>query len=143
MKQFMARSFYTRIMTGLLVMGGFLTNAQPTEGLVAKYTFNKGTVENEAGPNDAKAVGTSLATDRFGNRKSACFIQGTYSSYLNLGTRESLKPKAGTISMWFNLSSIQHNGGGVHVNPLILTKSWPGDDFYEGYSIAFETDDHK
>src|ERR1051325_588106 len=99
-----------------LVYFFLLAEAQPKKGLVASYTFNKGNPVNEISGNKVKAVGATLVDDRFGNSRSAYFLQGNYNSYINLGESGVLKPRVGTISLWFNISSIQHNGTGVNIN---------------------------
>lgn len=104
---------------------------------VAKYSFNDGTPRDEVGNNNAKAVGASLVNDRFENPRSAYYFHGTYGSYLNLGTSSVLKPSAGTISLWMNMEFKVLSGKGGEFNPIILTKSHKGDDFFEGYAIGY------
>jgi hypothetical protein len=127
-----------RVFFFLLPLFSISVNAQTEKGLVAKYTFNNGTPHDEVGNNDAKIIGASLTKDRFGNRRSAYFFQGNYNSYMNLGTNAILKPTAGTISLWFEVIREQYNGGGMEVNPIIITKSHNGDDFFEGYSLMID-----
>lgn len=103
---------------------------------LARYTFNNGQVINEVGTLNPSIEGASFVEDRFGNEKSAVYLHGNPSSYINLGTSSSLKPTEGSISMWVNVDLIMHKGMGYDYNPIILTKSHAGDDFYEGYFIG-------
>jgi LytS/YehU family sensor histidine kinase len=115
-----------------------LSQAQVNDGLVAKYSFNNGGPIDEIGKNHAKAVSVSFSKDRFGNPASACYLHGYYGSYLNLGTSSVLKPKIGSVSLWFSLDNIVLGGKGALFNPIILTKNHAGDDFYEGYYIGYD-----
>lgn len=114
----------------------YQTVAQVDTNYVVKFHFD----EWEHGDSltaKAKRVGVSSCNDRFGNRNSACFFHGTEHCYVNLGTSPYLKPKAGSVSVWFRPDEIVFNGRGYTHNVIILTKSWEGDDFFEGYSIDY------
>ncbi|MES2680156.1 MAG: histidine kinase [Bacteroidota bacterium] len=121
-----------------LLFVSVLLPGQTTDGLVADYTFNSGNAVDEAGKNDGKIVGAALVKDRFGNPRSAYYLQGNYNSYINLGTSSTLKPVKATISLWVNIDRGVHKGQGVPYNPIIITKSHGGNDFYEGYFMGFE-----
>lgn len=110
---------------------------------IAAYSFNDATTNDDVGKLNAKAVGVSFVADRFKNPRSACFLHGNYGSYLNLGTDKTLKPRAGTISLWLKMDIPMLGGKGVHVNPIILTKSHSGDDFYDAYTIVYDFDIRK
>lgn len=132
--------FSTKTITLIFLIGfmSFHLHAQVKKGLVAKYSFNEGNAKDEVGVNDAKVVGASFVRDRFGNSKSAFYLHGNYGSYLNLGVSEVLKPKEGTFSIWFYIDNPMFKGQGLEVNPIVLAKCKPGDDFYEGYFIAYD-----
>src|SRR5687768_8381724 len=117
--------------------------AQISNGSIAKYSFNHGKFEDDLGDHDAKAVGVSLVEDRFGNPKHACYLHGNYESYLNLGTSSALKPMTGSISIWVRIENIMYKGSGINVNPIILTKSHRGDDFFEGYFLGIDMNSYK
>jgi hypothetical protein len=108
------------------------------KSLVAKFTFNSANALNEAGGAPAKTVGVTYGDDRFGNSRSACFLNGSVNSYINLGTDSVLKPSEGTISMWIKMISEVYSGDGYTANPFILTKNDQGDDFFEAYSIGYD-----
>lgn len=110
--------------------------SQVTDGLVAKYSFNNGDNREELSGRHIKAVGATLAEDRFGNPGSAYFLHGNEYSYLNLGTDKILKPSAITISLWIKIEAIMHKGNGVPFNPIIITKSNPTNDFFEAYFVG-------
>lgn len=111
--------------------------AQREEGLVARYTFNNGSLFNEVGGQPAKAYGTTYRDDRFGNPRSACYLNGSVHSYINLGTGDELKPPQGTISIWVKMITEVYSGEGYLANPFVLTKNGPGDDFFEAYAIGY------
>lgn len=130
---------YHRI--GKLVLVGLLhltypCLAQITEGLVADYSFNYGDTRDEAGTNHAKAVGVKLTEDRFGNSNSAYYFEGTYGSYINLGSSPILKPAQATISVWVKFETIAYSGKGYQANPIIVTRNSTNDDFHEAYAIV-------
>jgi hypothetical protein len=103
---------------------------------LARYTFNNGQAKNELSAIQPKISGATFVEDRFGNNNNAIYLHGNSSSYINLGTDNSLKPKSGSISMWINIELIMQKGKGWDYNPILLTKSHSGDDFYEGYFIG-------
>jgi hypothetical protein len=105
---------------------------------VAKFTFNQGKVQDEVSGFAGKAEDAILTEDRFGNPKHAFFLHGTYSSYINLGTSDKLKPLHGAISLWVSIDKPIYKGKGIETNPIILTKSHGGDDFFEGYCIGYD-----
>ncbi len=105
---------------------------------VVYFTFNDGNASDEFGGASAKAVGISYGDDRFGNHQSACFLNGTANSYLNLGTDPKLKPREGTISFWTKMIGEVYSGDGYLCNPFILTKNSEGDDFFEAYSVCYD-----
>lgn len=98
---------------------------------------------DETGKNNPKLLGVSIVRDRFNNPASACFIQGTQGSYINLGTNPEIKPRAGSISIWVNINSYKYAGRGYSVNPIILTKNDSVNDFFEGYAITIELGSRK
>jgi hypothetical protein len=110
--------------------------AQQPQGLVAQYSFNKGNIQSDMGPNEVKMIGATLADDRFGS--SAWFLHGSPGSYINLGTDPALKQATGTISIWIKQANIMYSGRGFMGNPIITTKMHAGDDFNEAYSLGIE-----
>ncbi|MDQ3111108.1 MAG: histidine kinase [Bacteroidota bacterium] len=116
--------------------------AQNADGLVARYYFNDADTRNDVGE-PAKPVGVSYSEDRFGRPRSACNFHGNSHSYLNLGTSAVLKPTSGSISLWMKLRTEIAAGSGAEWNPIIVTKSGPGDDFYESYSIVYSLGSNK
>lgn len=112
--------------------------AQPAVKPVAMYSFNDANSKDETGENDAKAYGAIWAEDRFGNARSACYLQGNYDSYLNLGTDSVLKPEKATISLWVTIDQAVYKGFGADNNPIIFTRSQVDDDFTDAYTIAYQ-----
>jgi hypothetical protein len=133
------RSWFIRsYLTYIFIFLAAALFSQVKNGLVANYSFNDGTAKDNAGKNNAKTVGVSFSEDRFGNPESACDLQGAYGSYLNLGTDSVLKPRIGSISLWVNIGMAIEAGEGYKMNPLILTKCAPTDDFFEAYCIYYD-----
>ncbi|WP_317898132.1 LamG-like jellyroll fold domain-containing protein [Aurantibacillus circumpalustris] len=111
---------------------------------VASYYFNNGKVDTHSRLTRPKMLGISFVEDRFGNKESAIYLHGNNSSYINLGTDSVLKPKKGTISLWVNVELIVQKGTeGWDYNPILITKSHAGDDFYEGYFIGLNFNTNK
>jgi hypothetical protein len=104
----------------------------------AKFSFNNESTEDEISKQKAKLVGAFFTDDRFGNSRSAVYLGGHASSYINLGTYKALKPKTGSISIWVNLARETYYGRGYTHNPIILTKNAPRDDYNEAYAIFFD-----
>jgi hypothetical protein len=122
----------------IVVFFASVFNAQVKDGLVAKYSFNKGDARDDCGYNHAEAYGVSLTEDRFGNQEMAYYLSGSVNSFLNLGTSDVLKPEKGTISLWVNLHVILSKGRGVETNPIITTKSNKDEDCNQAYYIGFD-----
>ncbi|MBA2610583.1 MAG: histidine kinase [Bacteroidetes bacterium] len=111
--------------------------------LVARFTFKDGEVNSYPLGFTAKTVGVSLIQDRFGNNNSAFYLHGNPGSYINIGTSNKLKPTNGTVAVWFKIDNEVFSGRGAAFNPIILTKSRAGDDFFEGYSILYDVASRK
>jgi len=123
----------------LILISANVFNAQDFDSsLVARFTFNNGDLTGGPFKEKAKLVGVSLVKDRFGNENSSFYFHGNYGSYINLGVHPALKPIIGSVSVWFNMENIVMSGQGAEFNPIVLTKSQPGDDFFEGYSLNYD-----
>ena len=107
---------------------------------VLSFDFFDHTFNEALGLVKTRPFGVSLVEDRFGNEKSAVFINGHQNSYLNLGTKSILKAKKTTISLWVYLNRLIYSGQGDFCNPIFLVKNGPGNDFYVAYNIAFGND---
>lgn len=105
---------------------------------VARYTFNKRSLTDEISKMAARAYGSSIVEDRFGNPESARFLHGNYSSYINLGSSPHLKPEAGSISLWVRIDHAMFNGTGIEINPIIFTRAHPGEDHNEAYFMGYD-----
>lgn len=127
--------------TGLVFFLVFLAlflKSQEDSSLVSRYLFNKGDARDDLGKNNAKAYGISWTEDRFGNERSACYLQGNFDSYLNLGSGRQLKVKNGSISIWVNIDQAVYKGGGADNNPIVYTRSHGEDSFNEAYIITYQ-----
>jgi hypothetical protein len=112
--------------------------SQVDSSLAIIFDFNTYQIKEKNNKVIPKFEGVTLTADRFGNNKSAVYIHGNISSYLNLGTSTLLKPKNGTISLWVNLDRKVYAGKGYKSNPIITTKNGPGEDFISAYSIIYD-----
>lgn len=110
--------------------------AQVDSNYVVKFHFDEWE-KGDSLTNKAKIVGVTSCSDRFGNKNSAYYFHGTDHSYINLGTSRNLKPIVGSVSIWFRADEVVYNGRGYLHNVIIITKSWEGDDFFEGYNIDY------
>lgn len=104
---------------------------------IANFDFNKSDLVINKSNLNARAVGTSLVEDRFGNPESAHYLHGSKGSFLSLGNHLILKPQEGSISLWFNIDYPIEAGTGYDVNPILLTKCDSTDDFFEAYCVNF------
>lgn len=114
------------------------TFSQVDTSLSLTFDFNEHLIKEVNDKVQVKSSGVTLTNDRFGNEKSAIFIHGNISSYLNLSTSPLVKPKKGTVSIWVNLDRRIYAGKGYEFNPIILTKNALGDDFIIAYALSFD-----
>lgn len=84
-------------------------------------------------------MGVNFCEDRFGNANHVIYVFRNEFSFVNLGTYDALKPKVGSISLWFKTEREVATGKGYPVNPILLTKSRIEDDFFEAYGIYRST----
>jgi len=110
---------------------------------VAKFSFDNRKDYDEVGLRKIKLVGVSFTRDRFNNEDCAAYLLGNQSSYINLGNYPEIKPVQGSISLWVKVEFEIHAGSGHRINPVIITKSYNGDDFYEAYAIYYLLDSRK
>src|SRR6185312_1291737 len=112
--------------------------AQTDSNYVLNFNFNDHQIKEANNKVIIKPVGISLTDDRFGNKQSAIYLHGDAFSYLNLGTSNLLKPKAGTLSLWVKLDRRVYTGKGYDCNPIIVTKNDTGYDFNVAYGLAYD-----
>ena len=125
----------------VFVITGF---GQETNGLVAKYTFDRGQARDEAGSNNGIVAGAVKTKDRFGRKNKALYFNGKPNSYVNLGTDDALKPESGSISLWVNIKDISKIGRGTSHNPIIIAKNTNAPDhFMEGYGLWVNMNNRK
>ncbi len=110
--------------------------SQVSNGLVAKYSFNNGTAEDEVGLNDGTVNGASLTNDRFGNSNMAYEFDGI-SDYINLGSSATIKPSIGSISLWAKVIAPSNSGIGYPYNPIFVSKNGNTESFFEGCALYY------
>jgi len=86
------------------------TTVNLIKGLVAYYTFD-GNANDKSGNNHHGIVhGTTLTTDRFGNKNSAYSFNGV-DAYVDLTSTATLNMFSGfTLSAWVNFTDINYDG---------------------------------
>lgn len=112
--------------------------SQVDSSISLNFDFNKHEIKENDNKVFPKSEGVTLTNDRFGNEKSAVYIHGHLTSYLNLGTSKLLKSPVTTISMWINLDRRIYAGKGYESNPIILVKNSYGDDFISALLISYD-----
>ncbi len=130
-----------RMLRYLIFLIGFsfvcITSVKAGDPIVS-FSFNKANLSDDKDRCKGKGYNFSFVDDRFGNRNSACYIQGGEGSYLNLGTSDLLKPKVGTISLWINIEHPMLHGKGIESNPILFTRSHDGEDHNEAFYIGYD-----
>lgn len=112
--------------------------AQTTNGLVAHFSFNDGTVTDEVGTNISSSVGVSTTPDRFGNDNKAFRFNG--SSYIILGKESSLKQSAATVSLWVKNDPANTN---QNLNTLLFARNTANTQYISGYHLLFWSNEKK
>lgn len=114
------------------------TKANPKLEPKVKFSFNNFALNDESGNFCSKVYGVSFVKDRFGNENSACYLQGDFGSYINLGTNNILKPKTGSISIWIKVVHPMQHGKGIESNPILFTRSRDSIDHNEAYYMGYD-----
>lgn len=93
------------LLAGSLIVTASFLNGQVTTGLVAKYSFNNGNANDEAGTTNGTVTAATLTTDRFGNSNKAYNFNG--SAYIDCGNNQAIASMttAYSISAWFKRST--------------------------------------
>ncbi|HMH20729.1 MAG TPA: LamG domain-containing protein [Puia sp.] len=101
-----------------------------TEGLVAYYNFNGGTVKDSSGYNNHIVYNNATVTaDRFGRAGNAYLFNGS-SSYMRVANSASLNPNSITLQAIVKINSFLI--ASCHINNII-GKGWP--DYANGWSV--------
>ena len=125
----------------IILIAVFLFNniySQIDSSIILSFDFNDHQIKEKNNKVVSRYIGVSLVEDRFGNEKSAIYLHGHNASYLNLGTSDLLKPKAGTISLWVKMERKVYTGKGYESNPIITTKNLNKYDFYDAYVLFYD-----
>ncbi len=107
----------TRIMRLVLCVFAFSIqlNLAAQNNLVASWTFNDGTANDQSGNNlHGTNYGATLTTDRFGNENSAFSFNGI-DSYIDCGDIDGATLENLTITAWVYWTGNVINYGGVYV----------------------------
>ncbi|HOZ87334.1 MAG TPA: histidine kinase [Bacteroidia bacterium] len=124
----------------IVLASTFASTAQEIKAPVARYTFNNNKGKDDISNNNARLYNVLPAEDRFGNDGFACNLLGNFDSYINLGTSDTLKPRAGSISLWARVDLHASQGCGLNATPFIYTRSHAGEDFNEACGIGYNFD---
>ncbi len=123
------------ILTVTLTISITTLNAQVTNGLVAKWSFNNGVAYDESGNGHHGTInGAILTTDRFGNANHA--FEFPQNGTISINDNDSLDGFSSgmSISFWVNSPTINTN-----INPLITKFSYCGGGV-DAYSIRLNSD---
>lgn len=131
-------SLIHKVISLLFIFSSIICFSQIDSSIVLTFDFNEHEIKEKHNRVIPKSEGTSLTYDRFGNEKSAIYLNGNLYSYINLSSSKLLKPESGTISLWVNLDRRVYSGKGYDNNPIIYTKNGHILDFNIAYAIAYD-----
>lgn len=96
-------------LTVVFATGVATLNAQVTNGLVAKWSFNNGNANDEVGSNNGTVNGATLTTDRFGNANKAYYFDGI-NDKIDFGSSTVFEfgQNNFSISLWTKFSNSQY-----------------------------------
>jgi hypothetical protein len=116
-------------LTAVLVTSVATVNAQVTNGLVAKYSFNNGNANDEVGTNNGMVNGATLTTDRFGNANHAYAFDGI-DDYISFGDAPEFQMGSSDfcISLWVYYWSAQE--------AMLLSKRAGASGNFNMYSLS-------
>ena len=111
-----------------------------TDGLVAYYNFNNGSLHDSSGKNNNIIFSNATKTsDRFGNAQNAYLFNGT-SSYMRVSNSTSLNPK-GAITL---MGIVKMNGfytGLCHANQIFQKGTVDQDQGVYSLRVSYITSD--
>jgi hypothetical protein len=87
----------------------YQASAQVDSNYIVKFHFDEWEKADSL-TSKVKIVGVTSCNDRFGNKNSAYYFHGTDHSYINLGVSSKLKPRVGSVSVWFRADEVVLNG---------------------------------
>lgn len=114
------------LINALIVIATF-TNAQVTNGLVAKYSFNNGNADDEAGSNNGIINGATLTTDRFGCPNKAFSFNAPNSDLITIPNNPAIdftNTDDFSIAFWLKVSSVYSAGAFLFIKQN--SGSWNG-----------------
>ncbi len=120
------------ILTTLAIAFATLAQAQPTNGLVAKYSFS-GNANDEVGSNHGTVHGATLTTDRFGTANKA--YKFTNGEYITLPDAAALKSTTMTVSLWVKVGGF--NSSNVGTNYIYSVINTPTNAYFAAFSMSY------
>lgn len=112
------------ISLALLITLSITTFAQPTMGLVAKYSFNFGNAHDEVGTNNGIVSGATLTTDRFGNVNHAYNFNAATMDYITIPNDPAIDFDNTTdfsVAFWMEIHQLNNA-----IPSILLAKHLPG-----------------
>lgn len=98
-----------------------MANGQVTNGLVAKYSFNNGNANDEAGTNNGIVNGATLTADRFGNANKAYYFNALNQNSILIPNNTAIDfTNSGDFSITFWMKNSIENG---YSGPLVKSQS--------------------
>ncbi|MBL7711016.1 MAG: histidine kinase [Chitinophagaceae bacterium] len=103
-----------------------------------EFNFNDHTLRELHNRLGVRAVGVMLSEDRFGNQRSALYLQGHASSFMEIEGGELIKPNKGSLSIWVKMERKVYAGKGYESNPILMQRNSNREDFYDAYSLYYD-----
>ncbi|MGI9190900.1 MAG: LamG-like jellyroll fold domain-containing protein [Chitinophagaceae bacterium] len=121
----------------LLVIVGYLANAQVNSGLISQYSFS-GNANDEVGTNHGTVSGATLTTDRFNVPNKAYYFDGFNNHHISLGSSSNLKQSTMSISLWVNIDTNYCFQTALNYQPFVCTKNINSPNAWqEAYAVGY------
>lgn len=130
----------TIVFSCLILMTAINAKAQVTLGLVARYSFDKGTAEDEIGINHGTVNGAVLTNDRFGNPGRA--YKFTNGENITLPNSPVLKSPVMTVAVWVKIDGY-NPGTPINQNFVYSVIKSKTSDYYGAFAMSLYNTDGK
>ena len=120
-----------KLLFSFLLAVSTATYGQVTNGLVAKYSFNRGNANDESGTNNGTVSGATLTTDRFGNANMAYSFNPNNQAQIIVPNNSAINftnSTSFTISFWMKINA-DNLTATVPLGKQVIDGSWNGYSF--------------
>lgn len=122
-----------------LILTTTISQGQVTNGLVAKYSFNNGSANDEVGNNNGSVSGAILTVDRFGNANKA--YKFTNGEYITLPNASALKSATMSVSLWTKIDG--YNPGTNPTNHIYVVSNSTVNAYFGTFAMLVSSADGK